>query len=827
MDARLEVERQANPQPQAEGLRGQQALSESIEWARGFLSRQFPTFAIGIGCCLALGLVYFFTTPRSYTAEAKLLIDAGKLRVLQQEQMPSYEIPVDLIQVQTQVEILNSEKIGLAVVQKLKLTEDPEFVGGAGAGLLDRLVGLFGTVGQAPETDPTRTALLAFLAKRSIKRVSGTYVFEIGFTSLDPARAAAIANATAKAYIEDQLEAKYQATKTASVWLQDRIRELRQQASDADRAVFEYKQQNKIISVGRGAPGGPRLLDEQQLDDLNTQFGSARALEEDAKARLARINDVMQRDIPDASVADALKSEVIIRLRNNYLDLSAKEAVWSAKYGSNHLAAVNLRTQMAELRRAIHDELGRIAETYKSDYEIAKSRVQGTQRELQKSVAGTESTNRARLGLVDLESNAKVYHSIYENFLQKYMEAIQQQSFPITEARIISEADPPRRKSSPKTLLVLGVAGLAGIILSFIAAMLREASDRVFRTPRDVESALHVNCLAVLPRLASTSKLLQAKSRSIAETLKPAPSDLKAAPSKEKILAAGEPPVPVKTEGEKETARFSPISALETLILSKETSKRASSCEISGDRKLHLPREKIMRQVADDPLSAFAEAIRSIKISVDLSVSRKDSKVVGIISTLPGEGKSTLASNLAELIANSGKRIILLDADLRNPSLTSKLAPEAKAGLLEVLAGQANINDVVCFNEQSGMAFIPTVIESHLVQTVEILASAAFEQFIESLRTSYEYVVVDFPPLAPLVDVRATTRVVDSYIYVIEWGKTQRGLVQQQLLAAPAICNQLLGAVLNKSNLGVMRRYQEYYSHYYDRKYYGRYGYSA
>jgi polysaccharide biosynthesis transport protein len=810
MDARLEIDRQSGAQPREDFLG--QTLSESIDWTTGFFRRQYPIFVTIISCCLALGLIYLLTTPPRYTSHAMLLIDSSNLRILQQPQTPVADIPIDLAQVKTQVEILKSEKIGLSVIKQLNLTQDPEFVG-PGGGPVARVVGFFAAIGQPSETDATRTALASFLARRSVTEVPGTYVFDIGFTSLSAARSAAIANATAEAYIVDQLEAKYQATKRASGWLQDRIKELRQQASDADRAVLNYKQKNKIISVGANSARGPRLLGEQQLEDLNTQFGTARAAEEEANARLERISDVMQKDVPDATVADSLHSEVITRLRNSYLELAAREGVWSARYGTNHLAVVNLRSQMAELSRAIHDELGRIAESYKSDYEIAKTRAEGLQRELQKSVASSEATDRAKLGLTDLESSAKVYHLIYDNFLQKYMEAIQQQSFPITEARVISAAAPPQRKSSPLTFLVLGVAALVGIILSLGAAILREANDRVFRTARDVESTLHVNCLAVLPDLASPSKLLEAKDRS-----------MKALPLGRPAMATALPALAERTRDDGENT--SPLSAsqLVTLILTRQASKRTPSCEVSEDRKLRCPREKIMRQVAEDPLSPYAEAIRSIKIAADSIGSGKDSKVVGIISTLPGEGKSTLASNLAELIASSGKRIILLDADLRKPSLTPMLAPQAKAGLLEVLAGQASLNDVIYMNEQTGMSFVPTVIKSRLVQTVEILASAVFEQFIESLRNTYDYIVVDFPPLAPVVDVRATTRVVDSYIYVIEWGKTRKGLVQQQLLAAPGIYDQLLGAVLNKSNLGAMQRYEDHYAHYYGRKYYGRYG---
>lgn len=819
MDARLKSGGLTSAQPE-EGPESAFSIAEIVEQLTGFVRRQYPTFVFVIACCLALGLVYLFTSPPNFTSHAMLLIDSSKLRILQQQQSPIGDYPIDTAQVETQVEILKSENIGLSVIRELKLAEDAEFVN-SGAGLLGSLVALVSRRAEQSDTHLSRTALAAFLAKRTVARVARTYVLDIGFTSLNAARSAEIANAIADAYIVDQLEAKYQATKRASVWLQDRIKELRRQASEADRAVLDYKEKNKIIAVGgSSAGGGPRLLGEQQLEDLNAQLGSARAAAEEAKARLARINDVVQRDVPDAAVADSLHSEVINRLRNNYLDIAAKEAIWSARYGSGHLAAVNLRTQMVELRRSILDELGRIRESYKSEYEIAKSRVEGVERELQKLIAGSQLTNRDRLGLTDLESTARVYHSIYDSFLQRYMEAIQQQSFPITEARVISAAAAPDRKSGPLVFNVLGVTALIGIILSFGAAIMREAVDQVFRTTRHVEGMLQLSCLAVLPLLNASPELPYAKRMGRALFAKPL-GDVRA--EKEKMSG----PTPVVAGRENRSKDNGPSGISMTAALGSEPPKVAA---VLGDaaepKRLVFPQGKFMRQVVDEPLSPFAEAFRSIKIAADFGRSATEAKVIGIISTLPGEGKSTVASNFAELIAHSGKRVVLLDADLRNPTLTRALAPKARIGLLEVLNNQAALPDVICQDDQTGMHFVPIISRTRLVHTAEILASASFERLVDNLRKSYDYVVLDFPPLAPVVDVRATSQVVDSYIYVIEWGKTRRSMVQQQLLAAPEICEHLLGAVLNKSVLGVMRRYEDHYGHYYNQKYYGRYGYS-
>jgi polysaccharide biosynthesis transport protein len=787
-------------------------ISEAVEQLSGFVRRQFPIFVFITSCCLALGLVYLLTTPPSFTSHAMLLIDSSKLRVLQQQDTPISDVPIDTAQVETQVEILKSENIGLSVVKDLKLSEDPEFVG-PGSGLIGWISGLFASKIQS-DTKLDRAALAAFLAKRSVARVARTYVLDISFTSLSPARSADIANAIADAYIVDQLQSKYQATKRASAWLQDRIKELRQQASDADRAVLDYKEKNNIVSVG-GTNDNPKLLGEQQITELNTQLGQARAQAEEAKARLERINDVLKQDVPDAAVADSLHSDVINRLRNQYLDLAAKESIWSVRYGVNHLATVNLRTQMTELRRSIQDELSRIAQSYKSDYEIAKTRAEGLERNLEGLVANSQVINRDRLGLRDLESTAQVYHTLYNSFLQRYMEAIQQQSFPITEARVISAAAPPERKSGPRALPVLGIAGLIGIVLSFGAAVMREAIDQAFRTAQQVETALQVNCLAVLPRLGPPIPSTWL-SRGPAAWLGNSPS-----------LAAE--PKPLIAKREDDEVGVTRVSDLITSVLSREAMKLSSisAPNIATAKKLNFSNRPFLRQVVDEPLSGFAEAFRSIKIAADIDGSSRNHKVIGITSTIPGEGKSTVASNLAELIAHSGKRVILLDGDLRNPTLTRALAPDAKVGLLEVLNNQISLNDAITIDDETGLGFVPALLKLRVVHTNEILASEALKNLIDRLRDAYDYIIVDLPPLAPVVDVRAAAKIVDSYIYVIEWGQTRKNFVQRELSAAPELHDLLLGVVLNKADVRVMGRYEEYYGSYYSKKYYGSYGYSS
>ena len=213
----------------------------------------------------------------------------------------------------------------------------------------------------------------------------------------------------------------------------------------------------------------------------------------------------LRRILPDASfgatVADTLKNEVVSKLRSQYLELAAREADWSVRYGHDHLAVVNLRNQMREIRNSIFEELKRLGETYKSDYEIAKQREAGVQKELSQAISKSQETDTASVSLRELQSTAQTYKSLYDNFLQRYMESVQQQSFPITEARLISSASRPLRKSNPKTLLVLAIASIGGIALGFGIGILRDLSDRVFRTSSQVESSLQTDCIALVPLL--------------------------------------------------------------------------------------------------------------------------------------------------------------------------------------------------------------------------------------------------------------------------------------------------------------------------------------
>jgi succinoglycan biosynthesis transport protein ExoP len=122
--------------------------------------------------------------------------------------------------------------------------------------------------------------------------------------------------------------------------------------------------------------------------------------------------------------------------------------------------------------------------------------------------------------------------------------------------------------------------------------------------------------------------------------------------------------------------------------------------------------------------------------------------------------------------------------------------------------------------------FLPAVLESRLAHSSVILASEATRKLFDELRESFDYVVVDVSPLAPVVDVRAMTHLVDSFVFIVEWGRTKIDVVEHALSAATAVYDNLLGVVLNKADFNVLSRYESYRGNYYYNRYYARYGYT-
>lgn len=226
-------------------------------------------------------------------------------------------------------------------------------------------------------------------------------------------------------------------------------------------------------------------------------------------------------------------------------------------------------------------------------------------------------------------------------------------------------------------------------------------------------------------------------------------------------------------------------------------------------------RSRMLWSAVEAPNSAYADAIRSIKLSLD-SGPDTGCQVIGLTSYMPAEGKSTIAAGVASQLAATGRRVMLIDCDVRNPSLSRALFPDAKLGLLDVAVGEANLAQVMWRDPATNLTFLPMVPKASLRNPTEALASRNVKLLVESLKNYCDFIIVDMAPLISTVDVLAVSRFVDSYMFVIEWGTTKMEAVRHALGNAPAVQMKMRGAVLNKVDFAGLASYEPYgeYHHY-------------
>jgi len=169
--------------------------------------------------------------------------------------------------------------------------------------------------------------------------------------------------------------------------------------------------------------------------------------------------------------------------------------------------------------------------------------------------------------------------------------------------------------------------------------------------------------------------------------------------------------------------------------------------------------------------------------------------------------------------------VILVGCDLRKPSLSRQLVPDGTEELIDVITNKASLDEVISSDPSTRLSFLPAGVKSRLVHTSEILASDAMKDFFTRLRESYEYVIVDLSPVTPVVDVRSATHFVDTFLFVIQWGKTKMDVAEHALNTAGGVYDNLLGVVLNKVDLKALNRYEGHGNYYYSR-HFAHYGYT-
>lgn len=368
----------------------------------------------------------------------------------------------------------------------------------------------------------------------------------------------------------------------------------------------------------------------------------------------------------------------------------------------------------------------------------------GTARQLSKWLQDRLAELRAQGFEADRQALEKsAFRATYDLFLQRYTEALQQESLPKTQALVISPAEPPTRPSAPRVPLIMAAMLVLGTVLGLGSALARELLDRRIRGRQQLETVAQVPCLGVLPRFRVKRSAKRARALESA----------KLAESGARTFAAG-------------------------------------------------PQYAIARGA---PFSQFAETLRSAKVAAD-AAQDGPVKVLGVVSSVANEGKTTVAINLAQLAASSG-RVLLIDGDFRNPTLSQTLLPAGSAGLSQVLATGAQLDDVLWTDNSTGLRFLSTGKDARMADGAELLASEAMKSLLEQTRAKFDFIVVDLPPALSVVDVRAAAPLMDGFAFVVEWGATVEEVVTQALREG-GLEGRVVGTLLNKVAMSRLRRFE-------------------
>ena len=417
---------------------------------------------------------------------------------------------------------MKSRGLAERVVKKLRLFEDPEVNGRLKPPTFRETMSEYLSIRNLVpdsvletlslknnEPPPTEEQILArerlalidnLLARLLISRVGRSRVIQIAVVHADPSQAASIANTYADLYIVEQLEAKFDATRRATEWLNERLAGLRAEVDRTERAVEDFRRNSGLVE-GRG-----ETVASQQMTELNSQLIVARSARAEATARLRQVERLLRGANGAESVAEVLNSPLIQDLRGQEAQIQRRAAELSQEFGEKHPRMINIRAEIADLKDKIASEVRKIVQGLRNEVAVARAR----ETELQRGMASMEErvseANQGGIRLRALEREAEASRTLYETFLTRFKETREQEDFQRPDARVISRADTPNFPSAPNKRLLLVVAFVLSGCFGLALVALLEALDKGFRSMDQIEQETGVPALGLVPNVGGIAK---------------------------------------------------------------------------------------------------------------------------------------------------------------------------------------------------------------------------------------------------------------------------------------------------------------------------------
>lgn len=729
------------------GMRGM--LDEDREQGGGLDLREYWRIAwkykFGImGVTLLVGLIAALMVMNKihiYRATATLLIEREPVKYVSIEEVYGLS-GYNWEYYQTQYELLRSRPIAERVVNKLELDQRPRQP-------VKRDEGLFGWKNLFPEEwfPAPRELTPEEIRENTIRSVQGSILVNpiqnsqlvnISVEGPEPELIARIANATADAYVEENLEGRLQMTQKATSWLTERLVELRGQLAASEARLQQYRDQEQLIDVE-----GVDSLPAQEVSLLTSRLTDARKARLDAEALYNQVREV-QAD-PNRgleSIPAILRHPLVTQFRQAEVTAERRVSELSDRYGPKHPNMVAAESELQSARTTLARQMALAADGVESEYRTAVANERSLERDLGGAKSSLQDVNRKEYALQSLEREVEANRQLYELFQTRVKETSAAGGVETANARLVEPALVPSTPVRPNKQRTVMVALFLGLVAALGLAFLLEHLDNTFKSSEDVERRLHVPVLGVLPRL-----------------------------------------------------------------------KVKSGKDLSP-----------LRHFEEHSKTTFSEAVRTVRTGVMLSALDNPHKILLITSSVPGEGKTTLAMNLSYALGHL-KKVLLIDADMRRPMVARASGKRTSdPGLSQFLTGDAKLSE--CLREVKGSNL--HVMQSGVIppNPLEILSSKRFEDAVVRLSETFDHIVIDCAPALAVSDALILSKVASGVIYLVKADSTPYQAAQSGIRRLRRANAPLIGVVINSVSARTPK-YGKYGKYGYYGEYYTEYGYTS
>ena len=432
-----------------------------------------------ITCLLAVvtivAVATFLQRP-VYRASTKALIERESHRVVNiQEVAPTDADNVDFFQ--TQVQIIRSRPV------------------------LQRVIDSLGLVAKKPELAHAADPVASFLKYVSVDPIRNTRLIEIQVDDPDPKLAAEIANAVAATYVSQNLELKLAAARDALTWLTTHVSDLKTKVNESELALQRYREQAGLVSAEE-----KQSLAAKKLAEFNSAFIEAKAKRLEMETRLVELRKAAQQPEVLESSPLVLNNPLVQRLKGQAVELEVQRSKLLKTYKDKHPEVLKVQSQIDEITQRIKDEVGRIAMSMESEYNVLKSREAAMLGAVGQYRDEMQGLAKKEIQYAILKREADSNQQLYDMLLKRLKETGLSQGLDSNNVRIVEPAVAPVRPVKPRKTLNLVLAVTLGSVFAFAVAFFAEYMDDTVRTPEQVEQSLGVPVFALIPSMPARAR---------------------------------------------------------------------------------------------------------------------------------------------------------------------------------------------------------------------------------------------------------------------------------------------------------------------------------